>query len=469
MAGEDFYNKIKSKINSLHASKRSTKSKLDNQKDKFNSKKAKILKFIGDILLMLGLMDTLISQINNFFAKGSKYEPVVKRTLIDCFHSNIACNLDNKFKPGDVGPLNIFFQIKISKIDFFNVLKINPNSSAGKMFFGPIDRDINTAIKKALDTNIQVNWSNMLYFDIDPNDHNLLNVRVHENYVNNPISSLVNDIVNQITLIPDFRLLLGSFDNIFGSFSSSIDPKPDINMLMNKSMLNKYVDKVLDGGEDLIIDNSFFSFTNDELVDLEKTTMNLTNNFLEIKSCNNAESVITPNQLFPVLQQLMSAGTYNEKIDIISAGMSTLTQFAGKNISNQDMPKFKIEFNFNLLDQLTKSLTNIVYQPQFLTIMFIYLRLANPGTGSPMLYDDFQDFLKKTRKILSCIVWSLFKLILITVVMPVIIKQLTKDNKVEMIERSLEKYLLYSEQLLALNGALTAVKNAKLIKELSSL
>ena len=34
---------------------------------------------------------------------------------------------------------------------------------------------------------------------------------------------------------------------------------------------------------------------------------------------------------------------------------------------------------------------------------------------------------------------------------------------IPLVVRSLEKYLLYSEQLLALNGALTAVKNAKLI------
>jgi hypothetical protein len=467
MAGEDFFSTITTKINALHAAQRS-KNKLDNKKDKFNKKNSNILKFIADILLLLGLLETFISQVNNFFAKGSKHEPFFKKTLTDCFHANIACNLDDKFKPSDVGPTNIFFQVKISKLDFFNLLKISPNSTAGKVFYKPIDRDINHAIKQALDSGTQVNWNNMLYFDTDPTDRNLLNVRVHQNYVNRPVSSLVNDIVNQIQMMPDFSLLLGVFDNSFGSFSSSIQPKIDPRSLFNKTMLNQYVDKVLDGGEDIVIDESFFSFSNEELVSMEKTMQNMSNNYLEIISCNNAESVVKPEELFPILNQLVSAGTYNEKIEIISAGMSSLQQFAGKNISNQDLGKFKIEFYFNILDQLTKVITSVVYEPQFLTLMFIYFRLANPGTGSPIDYTDFKDFLKKTKKILTCIVWSIFKAILLLIVIPLILKQLSKDNKKESIERSLEKYLLYKEQLLGLNSLLSTMKNLELISQISS-
>ena len=462
---KNIFEKIESKVNALHASNRNSWNKLNNKPSSTNDKKSNFLSFIGDLIIVLGLSEVFFRQINDFLGKGKKYEPKLKQTLIDCFNSNITCNLDDVFKSTDLDPYP-YFQINISKLDFFGLLKIDSNSSSGKLFYGNnIENNLNRVIKEAIDTGNKINWNNMVSIEKDTNS-TLLSFYINQNYLGKPVSSLINDLVSQINLIPDASLLLNIFDNMFGSFSYSISPKIDPRSLLNRTILNQYVDKILDGGDDLIIDDSFFSFTNEELVEIDKITQNLSNNFLEIVSCNNAESVITPNELLPILNQFITAGTYNEQISIIEAGMSTLTTLASVNVSQVDYPKFKVEFYFNVFNQLIKSLVNLVYSPQFLVIMLIYFRLSNPN--SPIVYDDLKDFLKKTRNVLLCIVLSTFKLLLLLIVIPIIIKQLTTDANKERYERNKEKYEYYIEQYLALRGTLEILKNGQLLSEIIS-
>lgn len=469
----DIFTKVNSKLNSLIAASRTKKNKLKDSKfnNKVRSVKNKLSKFLIDLLLILGVIETFFREINDFFGKVGKYEPTIKKTLIDCFNANIACNLDSTFKIGDVynsiNPVP-YFVTKINKIDFFGIFKINPNSIAGKTLYQSIDKDLNRAIKEAIDTGTLINWNNHLLIELDSIDRNQLNFYIPQSYLNKPISSLVNDLVNKIQLIPDVSLLLTSFDNLYGSFSYSIEPRPDPRSLFNRTLLHQYVDKILDGGDDLIIDDSFFSFTNEELNDMETLMQNLSNNFLEILSCNSADSVITPADISSLLNQLISGGTYNEKIDIINAGMSTLQSIAAKNINRQDFPKFKIEFYTNLFDSINKSIVNAVYSPQFLTIMFIYFRLSNPSSNDPFFYEDFKDFLKKSKNILQCIVLSIFKLLLLLLVIPIIIKELTHLVSKEKIERNREKIQNYIAQIFTIKGTIDALKNGQLLSELIS-
>ena len=83
--------------------------------------------------------------------------------------------------------------------------------------------------------------------------------------------------------------------------------------------------------------------------------------------------------------------------------MSTLELVASKNVSRIDLPKFKIEYYLNMFKQLTSTLTGFVYSPQFIILMMIYFRLADPTTAgnTPIAYEDFKDFLKKTRNIMN--------------------------------------------------------------------
>lgn len=470
----NLFKKILAKINALHAAKRNGQKKLDDLRKKYGDKKARFLEFIGEIIMILGLIEGFTREVNNFLGKGKKYEPKLKRILLDCFNSNIACNLDDTFKLPDI--INPYFSINIVKFDFFGLLKIDPNALSGQVFYGtPTENTLNRLIKKAIDTNTRQDWSGNLshvILSVEFNQStNYVTFYVPSHYLGKPVSSLVNDIINQINLIPNVSLLLNLFDNLYGSFSFSLQPqKIDPLSLFNRQMLDKYIEKILDGGEDLVIDDSFFSFANEELFDMEKMTQNLSKNLLEIVSCNNAESVVMPEDLYPILNQIISAGTFNEQVSVIEAGMSKLETIASRNVTRIDLPKFKIEFYLNLFKQLSSVLTGFVYSPQFLTLMFVYFRLADPNTasGTPIVYDDFKDFLKKTKNILKCIVWSIFKLLLLLIVIPLIIKQLISDANRERYERNKEKYELFVSQYLAVRGLLDVVKNTRFLSEIAS-
>lgn len=464
------FTKIKSKINALFAARRNSETKLNDKKKQINDFKVKFLEFIGEIIVILAIVQDFIKKINDFLSKGKKYEPKLKRTLIDCFNANIACNLDDVFQINEVNP-NFYFTIPVAKLDFFGLLKIDPNSRPGQIFYGGTSNvTLNKAIKNAIDTNIKQNWENILWVDFDLATSQV-RFYVDQSYVNKPVSALVNDLVNQINLIPDFSMLLNLFDNLYGSFSFSLKPnKIDPKSLFNRIAFNKYIQKILDGGEDLEINDSFFSFSNEEIFDIERITQNLSNNYLEILSCNNAESVILPNELYPIIDQIISAGTFNEQTEIIEAGMSTLQTLASRNVTRLNFPKFQLEFYTNLFNNITATLTGFVYSPQFLVIMMIYFRLAqtNPGQPEPIQYNDMTDFLKKTRNILFCIVWSYFKIILLLIVVPIIISKLVSEANIERYERNREKYELYIAQYLAAKGLLETINSAKLLREIMS-
>jgi hypothetical protein len=470
------FNKIKSKINALLSARRNSQAKLDKKKNQSNDFKTKFLEFLLEIILLLGIFTDFIRKINDFLGKGKKYEPKLKRTLIECLNANIACNLDDTFKASDLYP-NTYFSLPVSKLDFFGLLKMDPNSRSGKIFYGNTGNiTLNKTIKDAINSpNTPKLWDNTLYVTYDNTigsaTYNHIKFGIINTYLDKPVNALVTNLVNKIDLIPNFSMLLNLFDNIYGSFSFSVKPnKIDPYSLFNRLALNKIIERVLDGGEDLTINDSFFSFSNEDLFDIERSGQNLTNNFLEIVSCNNAESVILPNELYPILEQIVSAGTFNEQTQIIEAGMSTLQLLASKNVTVLNLPKFQIEFHINIFKQLTNILVGYVYSPEFLTIMMIYFKLANtnPGSPEPIQYNDFIDFIKKTKNILKCIVWSYFKLLLLLIILPIIIRKLVTEANIERFERNREKYALYVEQYLALKGLLETVKSTKLLTEMVS-
>lgn len=474
MAGDGLkklFDKIKGKIEALRASRRNSEDKLNKRKSRYNDKKSRFLEFIAEIIIILGLAEGFSREINNFLAKGKKYEAKLKKILIGCFNTNIACNLEDTIQPNQVYPITPYFTLNVAKLDFFGLLKIDPNSKSGNVFYGlPTDNTLNRAIKTAIDSSSPQNWNNILWVTYNSST-NYAEFYVNASYVNKPASLLVTDIVNRIELIPNFSMLLNLFDNLYGSFSASIQPQRiDPRSLINKEILQKYIERILDGGEDLVIDDSFFNFNNEELFDIEKKTQNLSNNFLEIISCNNAISVVTPEDLYPILNQIVNAGTFNEQIKVIEAGMTTLQLVASQNVSRLDFPKFKIEFYFNIFNQLTTTITGFVYSPQFLIIMMIYFRLANtnPTSPEPIDYVDFVDFIKKTRNVLNCIVWNIFKFLFLLIVIPIIIKQLIFDVNDEKDKRNREKYELFYAQYLTLKGVYNSVKSAKLLSEIAT-
>jgi len=470
-----FFTKIEAKINALEAGKRNLKTKLDNNVKKYGEKKAKFLEFIGDIVVILGLVDSFSKEINNFLAKGKKYEPKIKQILIDCFQSNIACNMDDIFQPNEVyipgNPNNTpYFKMRIDKLDFFGLFKLSPNSLAGNYMYGaPTQNTLDRSIKTAIDTGVLQNWRQILLVELDPTDKNVLNFYVDNRYVNKPVNALIIDLVNAINLIPKIGMLSGVMNNIYGSVGTAYEPtKIDPLSIFNVQKLNQYIEKILDGGEDIVIDNSFFEFTNEELFNIEQISQNLSNNFLQIISCNNAESVITSEDLFPILNEILSATTFNQEINVIEAGMTKLEIIASKNVHRIDLPKFKIEFFFNVFKQMINYLVQLVYSPQFLTIMFIYFKLANPSSTNPVAFTDFKDFLKKTKNILVCIVTSIFKFLLVVILIPIIINRLVSDANKEKAERLIETYELYKEQYLSITGTLEAIKSLDLIRQMAS-
>ena len=471
----NFFTKIEAKINALEAGKRNLKTKLDNKVKDYGDKKAKFLEFIGNIVIILGVVDSFSQEINNFLAKGKKYEPKIKQLLIDCFQSNIACNMDDIFTTNEVyipgNPNNTpYFKIRIDKLDFFGLFKLDSNSLAGNYMYGsPTQNTLDRSIKTAIDTRVLQNWRQILLVELDSTDNNVLNFYVDSRYLNKPVNALIIDLVNAINLIPKIGMLSGIMNNIYGSVGTAYQPvKIDPLSIFNVQKLNQYIEKILDGGEDIIIDNSFFEFTNEELFNIEQLSQNLSNNFLQIKSCNNAESVITSEDLFPILNEILSATTFNQEIAVIEAGMSKLEIIASKNVHRIDLPKFKIEFFFNIFKQMVNYLTQLVYSPQFLTIMFIYFKLANPSSTDPVPFTDFKDFLKKTKNILVCIVTSIFKFLLVVILIPIIINRLVSDANREKVERLIETYELYKEQYLSITGTLEAIKSLDLIRQMAS-
>jgi len=196
---------------------------------------------------------------------------IVKEAIVVAFRESLSCSSDF------VIPANTIQVIDLVTIDYNNILKTDPDSNIlGGIFYGTSDKDFNRFLYNLIQTpGVLGTWEgpNGPMMDITFVLPGQLIIAINPNYDENSgktYNDFISDYIASIQLF-DSKILIGNLmDYFFSNITFNLDFSTE--QLVSEEKTNKLIDKILDTDpcyDEIIFDNSFFTFSNDEIAEFE--------------------------------------------------------------------------------------------------------------------------------------------------------------------------------------------------------
>jgi len=406
------------------------------------------------------IVETLTNNLDNI-------ENEIKLTIKESLKGIINCGINPTIPQWAIDD---GVSININSVDFSNILKINPTSSGGKLLYNDINSkiestDFNTYLYYTMQKNGESTFwghntskSDILEFkfnssgDTESGINNIINSKVLSTYsTNNKLTDLNNDYVDSIVLLDPQKIINNIIDSMFGSIS--FETKKDKQSIEQSVSINKIINKIINSDENDIIDNSYFSFTNEEISAIKNESNLLSKGHRLLETSKKIRSTIPLNSLSNLNSSLEALandnnnGKLNEDIiNVVRKGIDGMASDSAKNSDKKDKTNIKINFFENMIHNLMTSIINIVISPKLITIFAINHKIIYNED-----FTSIEDFMKKNKVLISAILKTVRNEIV-----EILLAKVLKEIKIiiiknfEKIER--EKILTIKAQLASLSG-----------------
>lgn len=359
-------------------------------------------------------------------------ESVIKESLKVELKSLVACGVDPSL-PSWMTTTGI--NVPVSNIDFFNILKTNPETQAGGLLYEDVAATVNSSdLNTFLYYTIQdpspppYNWNGILNFTFFQNGspNNTLTIIPDTGYTN--LTDLNNDFIDSVTLFPSGQLITNIIDSLFGTISFDISVNKTEKQLELEAQIESVLQCILDANEDEVVDDSFFTFSNPQLRAIKEEARNRKQGIRQLKTCSTVDVNMPITILTDFREQLANAPTYNEQRVVISNVLNIMANhtatFAGQ---PTDEVSVKLDFIGLMFKSLMRAFVNAILGPKIVTIFLINYKIVY---GQNATYDDPIDFMRKNTQL---------------------IKEITDNIRDMIIEILLQKVLKYITALIAKN------------------
>jgi hypothetical protein len=189
-------------------------------------------------------------------------------------------------------------------------------------------------------------------------------------------------------------------DFIYGSISFSVSKS--VKQLESEEKINRMVDKMvdLDSGDDIC--DSYFTFDNDEIAEIQRNADNRQKGVSILNTENNIDASVPEDMLTTLNVDMATQVTTQGKKDALSSNLDAMAEQTTANETNQQN-KVSIKLNFfqNIITNLTKSIVSVVLSPKVVLIFLINYKIIY-GSGSS--YEDSLDFIKKNKQLIKAII-----------------------------------------------------------------
>lgn len=501
MSIKDNKNKVTSKIAAIKVANADKSDKFNKKKtkalDSFNNTKGKVIEFLTDLItILVGFLILINTIVDTFTYYMGKIEAEIKKGLKVELKSIVSCGLDPSIpaflKHGGNGIV-----IEVKKIDFFDLFMVDPTSQAGKLMYqNPINNhlDFNTFLYNAIQSDGLIQyWPNQTnsIFEITFNSNgngttipnNSLTINASTAYNSKKLTDLNNNFIDSITLFNTQGIINRILDSIYGSISFSINKSKK--QLENEARINTVINKIIDSDSNDIINDDYFTFTNDENFENEqKATLRQQGvHKLELSTPINASvpvDMLTDmnNQLsLPNLSQLQQKQILANNL-IKMADRTTVNNLPNfppvPRIPNMPMMptlpnipavpdnvSIKLNFTSEIFKNLTKTIVSSIISPKVILIFLINLKIVY---GPNATYIDGVDFIKKNKNIFRSLIKGISEII-IKILLTLALKEIAKLMAKFIIKKQIEKTTHRKEQMLSLLGgaskaAIEALKNS---------
>ena len=404
--------KIFAKIAAAKAMIGKKKKKLTKSMDSINNK-GNALAFLSDLIKSLIGSAVLIDIVVNFLSNHmQEIEDLIKNSLKEELQSLVSCGI-NPTVPAFLNSPGII--IELSKIDFLDLFKTDPNSKYGSLMYRDItspltnSTDFNTFLYGVIqDDGTQHTWENML--DITFNSvgatvgtkyrpNNSLTIKLNPNFSLTKLPNLNNSFISKGKLIDTEKVINKTIDTIYGSVSSVI--QKSLKQLQTEAQINDVIDRIVESNNKETIDDGYFTFNNDEIYKQQEDALWRKKGILKLECCNKVPASIPPQMLLDMNTELASATVYN-KSEIVK---NNINRMAEQNTVNSDNPEddtaIKLDFIQKVIDTIIKAIASAIISPKIIFIFLINFKIVY---GESEEYADAIDFMKLSRNLFKTII-----------------------------------------------------------------
>jgi hypothetical protein len=458
-----------------------------------------VVSFLTDLIKALEgyqeLVDTVIKTLTKYLGK---IEIEIKNALQLELKAIVSCGV-NPSLPDYVKSTGTGIKFTVDKIDFSNLMKIDPSSEAGQLIYTDIapnlldSKDFNTFLYQVIQNNGSTHgWGlktsigrNILTFrfkdidiaGVDPN--NTLTIKADPYYDNKPLSDLNNDFINSLTLFDSANLLIKIVDDIFGTVSNLA--KKSKNVLENDLKVNHIIDKISVSNAKDILSDEFFKFKNEQIKDIEKSADLLKQGKAIYKTSGDFYAQVSKTSLTDIKGTIQNSQSTTQKKEAITNSINKITDQIGAasrdansliDKKNGELNRLKekpsnykkqatqfindkknditLKLNFiqQIINRFVKALVNVLLSPKVLTIFLVNFKIIygpNESFSGPI------DFLKKNRNLVRNIVKRVGGII-IGILLKKALKRIAQLVAKSKLQKQIDKNKSNLTQLLSLVG-----------------
>jgi hypothetical protein len=456
-----------------------SKFKEDNNEalESMKNTKGKIVEFLTDLIAILVGFQMLVNVIVDTFTYYlGKIETQIKKALKTQLKSIVSCGINPSIpdflKDGGVGII-----IEVKKIDFLDIFLIDPTTNEGQLIYNDVtptflnSSDFNTYLYGVIQNpGTAYPWpiiNSVLNIKFTDNNtsggpNNILTINAHPNYNLKTLNDLNSNFIDTLSLFNTQNLLTRILDTIYGSVSFSL--KFSKKRLIKEEQINTVIDKIIDAESNDIIDDTYFTFTNDETDGHEVKASLRRKGVRIVDTSNKAESSVPVAMISDMKNDLMNAVSTLDRKKVLSKHLNTIAEQTAQaqaaintgnaamneanaafsnannafsNVKNMDKPSLKLNFTQQIFNFLTKGIVSSIISPRVIMIFLINLKIVY---GQDAVYEDGVDFIKKNKNIFKAIIKEIVVMI-IKILLAIALKKIAKLVADAMILRRIEKQM----------------------------
>jgi hypothetical protein len=345
-----------------------------------------------------------------------KIKPEIEEILIGAVINTIGCSQQQKFQGNQI------LYISVPSVDFKSLLKIDPESKSGKVKYEklgqgkyPMNRQLYQRISEqgipfSFNGASQQNLFDISYEPADasgqPGDWFKVDLKNRLNN-DNRVSDFLRDYYKRMAVVEITNIFAQLMDQITGavSFSAKLGSKELEEQTKFSRLLQRAMGLCFDKRNEIDVssnsklgeldnlDDSFFEFTNLDLLQINQEVTNIQNHAVEFEGCDNIKFPVNSIQILDSLDQLNSIdGEGDELVNAINNLTSTFTnnpelEGIGLNV--------KLSLDFSFIKELPKSLVVSLLTPKMMLPIFIMIKALNPNNKIEIT--SLTDFAKKFK------------------------------------------------------------------------
>jgi len=295
---------------------------------------------------------------------------ILKEGIIRAIKAGLMCGSDFTIP-------TVSLKMKLSELDFNGLLKINPNDSAGSVFYGRnANVDVNWFLYNLVQNGGTASWQNILKFTFDQTNEEIT-IEPDTAASNKRFEDFLIQYLNSIEIFSTSTFLTRLVDNLTGSLTAAL--QPSLEQLIAQEKTNETIKKINNSDpclEEYKVSDNFYEFNNEELFEIEKNASQKLKGTTTVDlGCGVFESTIESATFKTVFDNVAKAPSNNANL-VINEAITTVSLNLTSNVPNSDKNVATNSLNLKIIESIPLVLGNVIFEPKITSLYMIALKMV---------------------------------------------------------------------------------------------